>query len=152
MGREVRMVPPTWAHPKHDGRFVPMHDGKGGGAIINVAEWDEEYAAWQAGKVKDYGPEKWRDKAPDELGLRYTDWAGPRPSPDDYMPDWPAEQRTHWMMYESTSEGTPISPAFATPEELARWLADTGASAFGSSTLTYDQWLAKCLADEGGAP
>lgn len=75
---------------------------------------------------------------------RYTDWAGPRPSPDDYMPDWPEDQRTHLMMYEDTTEGTPISPAFATPEELARWLADTGASAFGNMTATYEQWLATC--------
>ena len=45
------------------------------------------------------------------------------------------------MMYEDTTEGTPISPAFETPEELARWLADTGASAFGSLTATYDEWL-----------
>lgn len=36
---------------------------------------------------------------------------------------------------------SPISPVFRTPEELARWLADTGASAFGTLTSTYDQWL-----------
>jgi hypothetical protein len=47
-------------------------------------------------------------------------------------------------MYEDTSEGTPFSPAFATPEELARWLADTGASAFGDMTATYEQWLRTC--------
>lgn len=28
-----------------------------------------------------------------------------------------------------------------TPEALARWLADTGASSFGSNTATYEQWL-----------
>jgi hypothetical protein len=48
------------------------------------------------------------------------------------------------MMYETTSEGTPISPAFRTPEALARWLADTGASAFGNETATYEEWLAAC--------
>ena len=47
-----------------------------------------------------------------------------------------------WQMWETTSEGSPISPVFETPEELARWLADTGASALGSQTATYDQWLA----------
>lgn len=46
-----------------------------------------------------------------------------------------------WQMWETTSEGSPISPVFGTPEELARWLADTGASAFGNLTSTYDQWL-----------
>ena len=46
-----------------------------------------------------------------------------------------------WQMWETTSEGSPISPVFATPEDLARWLADTGASAFGSQGATYEQWL-----------
>ena len=59
----------------------------------------------------------------------------------DYMPAWPDAERTHFMMYENTSEGTPISPAFETPEELARWLADTNASAFGNSGASYEAWL-----------
>lgn len=54
------------------------------------------------------------------------------------------------MMYENTSEGTPISPVFETPEALARWLADNNASAFGGMGATYEQWLATCR--EGFAP
>jgi hypothetical protein len=46
-----------------------------------------------------------------------------------------------WQMWETTSEGSPISPVFASPEELARWLADTGASTFGSDTTDCDTWL-----------
>ena len=46
-----------------------------------------------------------------------------------------------WQMWETTSEGSPISPVFAAPEELARWLADNGASTFGSDTTTYEKWL-----------
>jgi hypothetical protein len=72
------------------------------------------------------------------------------PDKRDYMPDWPEDQRTHYMMYEDTSEGTPISPAFPTPEELARWLADTGASAFAGQTASYDAWLR--IARGGFAP
>jgi hypothetical protein len=79
----------------------------------------------------------------EEKGLQETlEYEGNPPNQDEYMPSWPEEQRTHWMMYEDVSEGTPISPAFETPEELARWLADTGASALGGDTATYDQWLA----------
>lgn len=73
--------------------------------------------------------------------MTYEQWAGQRPHKDDYMPDWPAEQRTHLMMYEDTTEGTPISPAFKTPEELARWLVDNKASACGSDTGSYEDWL-----------
>jgi hypothetical protein len=46
-----------------------------------------------------------------------------------------------WQMWENTSEGSPISPVFKTPEALARWLSDNGASTFGSSTADYDTWL-----------
>ncbi len=159
MGREVRRVPDDWVHPKFPddhyeprqrGRYVPLYEG--GDYLVRATEWDDEWARWQAGSVRQYGAgeQKWRAKEGDELHLRYTDWAGARPSPDDYMPDWPAEQRTHLMMYEDTSEGTPISPAFATPEELARWLADNGASSFGDSTATYEQWLG--IARGGWAP
>lgn len=55
-----------------------------------------------------------------------------------------------WQMWETTSEGSPVSPVFATAEELARWLADTGASSFGNMTATYEQWLGMCR--EGWAP
>lgn len=150
MGREVRRVPADWQHPRFPvnhyeehrrGAYIPLHEG---GYAESAAEWDEEWAQFQKGLVRSYsGEEKWRAREP-EAGPRYTDYAGERPSPDEYMPDWPEDQRTHFMMYEDTSEGTPISPAFATPEELARWLADTGASSFADMTATYEQWLSVC--------
>lgn len=48
-----------------------------------------------------------------------------------------------WQMWESVSEGSPISPVFETPEELARWLADTGAYAggVGPGHASYETWL-----------
>ena len=46
-----------------------------------------------------------------------------------------------YQMWEFTSEGSPISPVFDTPEGLARWLSDTQASAFGRITAQYDTWL-----------
>lgn len=64
-----------------------------------------------------------------------------RPDPADYMPEFPEGTATGWCMYETTSEGTPISPVLGTPEELAHWLADNGASTFGSMTTTYEHWL-----------
>lgn len=55
-----------------------------------------------------------------------------------------------WQMWETTSEGSPISPPMPTPEALARWLADNGASTFGRDTASYDQWLA--MTTPGWAP
>lgn len=46
-----------------------------------------------------------------------------------------------WQMWETVSEGSPISPVFETPERLAAWLAETQASACGHETATYEQWL-----------
>lgn len=46
-----------------------------------------------------------------------------------------------WQMWETTSEGSPMSPIFSTPEELAQWLTDSKASAFGRETATYSQWM-----------
>ena len=130
MGREVRRVPANWQHPKDEltGRYKPLYSG-------------ECYAQSAA---------EFMEKANAEGLQEAIDWHGQAPDKNDYMPDWPESERTHYMMYEDTSEGTPISPAFATPEELARWLADTGASAFGDSTASYEAWLR--VANGGYAP
>ena len=42
-----------------------------------------------------------------------------------------------YQMWETVSEGSPVSPVFATPEELARYLADSK-----ESSANYEQWLA----------
>ena len=68
----------------------------------------------------------------------------------DCMPVFSESEATHFMMYEDVSEGTPISPAFATPEELARWLVENGASAFAGQTASYEAWLR--IAKGGYAP
>jgi hypothetical protein len=159
MGREVRMVPADWEHPKYRedtaphehavGRYIPLFDGSYEEA---AREWDKGWEKWQEGLVEDYsatGP-GWRPVDQKYHDMRYTDYAGSRPSPDGYMPTWPEGIATHYRMYETTSEGTPISPAFETPEALARWLADTGASSFAGMTATYEQWLA--VARGGYAP
>jgi hypothetical protein len=139
MGREVRRVPANWQHPKNEkGKYAPLYDGKD--YERRVREWDEGAAKWAEGLRDDFNG-GWMPIGTDVDSTTYVEWDGERPAAEDYMPNWPASERTHCMMYEDTSEGTPISPAFATPEELARWLADTGASAFGPFTADYDHWL-----------
>lgn len=129
MGREVRRVPADWQHPKDEltGRYKPLYPG-------------EEYDRRATGFL---------EKANAEGLQEAVEWYG-CVDKNDYMPNWPKSERTHYMMYEDTSEGTPISPAFATPEELARWLVDTGASAFGGQTASYEGWLR--VAQGGWAP
>lgn len=140
MGREIRRVPANWEHPKDAaGHYQPLHDGLN----KRLAAWDEENAKWAEGLRRGYEGQ-WVPVDPEYLGSPFAEWDGERPDPKDYMPDWPESERTHLQMYEDCSEGTPISPVCAMPEECARWLADNKASAFGDMTATYDQWLATC--------
>jgi hypothetical protein len=146
MGREVRRVPKGWQHPKRkrfnpftmreEESYQPMFDRSFAEAM---EEWYAAWKAWERGERPSYCDEE-------SAKLQYWEWNGGPPDPEYYMPQWPESERTHLVMYENTSEGTPISPAFETPEELARWLADNGASAFGNDTATYEQWLATCKA------
>lgn len=137
MGREVRMVPADWAHPQDErGDYIPLY---GGSVAKQQALWDEEAAQWEKGLCRDGS--KWVPKRP-SMNFPYTEWNGERPKPEDYMPDFPEGSATHFMMYETTSEGTPISPAFASAEELARWLANSHASYFGTIEASYETWLA----------
>jgi hypothetical protein len=123
MGREVRRVHPDWVHPRDkNGRHIPLFEGD---AYKEKLDGWIEMASREGEKVAD-------------------EWFGSKPDPSDYMPKWTAEEATYYMMYEDTTEGTPISPAFATIEELARWLSDNGASAFGYMTASYEAWLNTC--------
>ena len=150
MGREVRRVPADWKHPKHftagihgiEERYKPLSPGQD--YQSHVDDWDNGLTKWKSG----FRPAHCTDPA--DKDMCYEQWNGQRPHRDDYMPNWPASERTHYMMYEDTSEGTPISPAFATPEDLARWLADTGASSFAGEPASYEGWLR--VANGGFAP
>ena len=60
------------------------------------------------------------------------------------MPAWGEQERTHFQMYETTTEGTPISPVMESPEALARWLVDNKADAGAGQHASYEAWLRVC--------
>lgn len=125
MGREVRKVPPNWQHPKDD------RDGSWYRPLFDGSDYQTRVASW--------------NKAVAERGLQGAiDYEVNPPDANDFMPVWPDSERTHYMMYETTTEGTPISPAFSTPEELARWLTESNASANGYEGASYESWLRVC--------
>ena len=139
MGREVRKVPKDWQHPiKFVGsmnriHFVPLYRFRD--LSEEIKEWDEEKIQWDSGAF-------WNDSSYDKYKhLSYEEYAGRRPDYKYHMPKWNKEDATHYMMYETCSEGCPISPAFETPEDLAKWLVDNNASVFGSRTEEYEGWL-----------
>lgn len=58
------------------------------------------------------------------------DYIGGAPDERDstlYTPEgWPPKEERGWVVYETVSEGTPITPCFATAAELVDWLAEKG--------------------------
>jgi hypothetical protein len=136
-------VPADWQHPKDEqGRFKPLFDGADFGRKVKA--WNEAAAAWAKGLRDDFKGGLIPFDGTEPAGA-YEQWDGERPDPADYMPQWDSSQATHLMMYECTTGGTPISPAFASAEELARWLSETRANAFAHESADYEHWLALIL-------
>ena len=119
MGREIRMVPPNWDHPKqegaYDGRLQPMFDCTFEEA---AADWKKNFAAWESGERPSYCSE-------DSKTLEFWEWNGEPPERAYYRP-WKDDEATWVQLWETVSEGTPVSPPFATKEELVDYLATHG--------------------------
>jgi hypothetical protein len=123
MGREIRRVPANWEHPKHEvwripqyayvQEYQPMFDEP---FAPKMREWYAEWEKWERGEK----PEGSEDT------LNFWDWDGGPPDPKYYRPAWKAEDMTWWQVYETVSEGTPVTPPFATAEELIDYLATNG--------------------------
>lgn len=107
MGREVRRVPPGWEHPRNArGHYIPMH---GEGFPKALASWEEARAQFESKRPLDIHDNPY-------LGT-FEEWAGQRPSPDDYV-DFKGAEATAYQVYETVSEGTPTSPVFTTTGDL----------------------------------
>ena len=157
MSRELRMVPANWEHPKEWNPYrgevykpllgYDFEESFNNWREHDMPEWLEHYDQWQVGKKWDYGDKKYKNIPEKYSGWSYEKYAGPcpaSPDPNDYMPQWSDEEKTHYMMYETCSEGTPISGVFESKEKLCKWLEESGASAFGAETANYDWWLGVC--------
>jgi len=118
MGREVRRVPPDWDHEKYSDQPLGDRFGK------ELDDWLKGYFEWQKGYRYSRLVEKWIPIEEEYKQYPYTDFAGERPNVTDYMPDWNESERTHYQAYENVTEGTPISPVFATEEEMIDWLVE----------------------------
>jgi len=116
MGREIRRVPANWEHPKDEqGHYHPMYDNDFDTAL---EKWLEGYNQWKLGTHPDQQGEYYNGKDP------YWEWEGPPPNPYYYHPKW--ENSEWYQVYETVSEGTPVTPPFATKEELIDYLVTNG--------------------------
>ena len=150
MGREIRRVTPNWEHPQreqcphiggitkaHPGGFSewsrgkcfqPMHDQDYKSA---VKEWKEEFMQWERGEHPD---QDWASE--------YWEYAGNPPDPESYRPvAWTEEEATHYQVYETVSEGTPISPIFENLDQLIEWLIKEGYSEKSAKAFAKSGWV-----------
>ncbi len=113
------MVDSEWEHPKmknYTDRYQPMFDRC---FDEDFDEWCREYKMWKLGVHKD------QKEYPAHKNDLYWDWAGTPPDPTYYLPR-PFKNPTWLQMYETVSEGTPVTPKFGTPEELVNYLVENG--------------------------
>src|SRR3972149_2654391 len=128
MGREIRRVPPNWEHPQRErcphyggieghksgpafsewsrGKcFQPMSDQDYESA---AEEWKEGLLQWERGEHPD------QESSKTAMGCKeYWEYAGNPPDPEGYRPAaWTEEEATHYQVYETVSDGTPVSPVF----------------------------------------
>lgn len=140
MGREIRRVPPQWEHPRQTCKHSPWRGGcedakNHGGQCYRplydscykdaADEYVENIVLWSKGAHPDQQ---------DEGMARYKyywDWDGAPPDEGAYRPEW-REEPTWFQVYETVSEGTPVTPAFPTRRELVDYLVSYGD--------TWNQW------------
>lgn len=129
MGREIRRVPADWDHPKAQMPYGydhhPMHDETFADAW---AEWEGDKAKWLAG-IYEYQP----DDYPRTV-QGFIEYCGSPPDPEYYRPEWPEESRTHYQVYETVSEGTPISPPLPSPEAVVEWMVANDDPVWGATS------------------
>lgn len=101
MSRKVRRVPANWKHPeKSPGRYQPLFEGEPD-LDEQIKQWHKDAELWSKGEH----PIQHDPKYPSAANCAtFKEWHGGPPNPDNYMPFWPLEQRTHYQMYETDAE------------------------------------------------
>jgi len=125
MGREIRRVPANWEHPKDEkGHYIPLLD-----VVYEdyAREWMDGCIAWENGTHEHILD----DPSNKESTPFYWDWNGMPPDKNKCRPKFETEP-TWYQSYETISEGTPVTPPFATKEELIEYLVKNGDF--------WDQW------------
>lgn len=141
MGRELRMVPPNWDHPK----VLRSHGGEGYQPMFRetfeaAAEgWKRGFRNWENGVRPEYCDET-------SARLEYWEWSGAPPTDREYYRPWSDEEATWYQIWETVSEGTPVSPPFETQDELIEYLVEHGdywdqkRREEGRTTMNCDPW------------
>ena len=98
MGREIRKVPSGWEHPRYTTENAP--------SLALVGTYQPQFEQTFSERLKE----------------------DPNCADEDPATSRPEEMAggTHRQLYESTTEGTPISPVFPDVQALAKYLLENG--------------------------
>jgi hypothetical protein len=114
---EIRKVPSNWKHPKKkNGSYQPMYDKY---YIDALNEWISNHTKWEDGTHPCLiGHPEYKETYP-----FYAMWENEPPLVDYYqLKKYSEKELTHVQMYETVSEGIPISPVFENRKDLYEWL------------------------------
>jgi hypothetical protein len=142
MGREIRRVPKGWQHPKDErtGRYIPLHDHDYESA---AREWIADLMAWENGaNVLPSGSDVAWSR---EHSRYFWEYAGGPPDEELCRPKWSADEATCYQVYETVSEGTPVSPVFDTLDAMVSWLVSEGYSQLAAERFARDGWAMSAM-------
>lgn len=151
MGREIRRVPPNWEHPRYTadnardrraiGQYISMYDQDYDSA---AREWMDEFQLWLRGEHD--GQTKYKTET-----KYFWDYHGGPPDEGSYRPAF-TEEPTWYQVYETVSEGTPVTPPFATTAELVDYLVSVGEMAGTRYNRKYSRAAAEKFVETEWAP
>lgn len=151
MGREIRRVPPNWEHPRYTaddardrrniGEYKSLYDEDYETA---AQEWLKNFDLWRAGAH----PSQSGKYASDSK--YYWEWDTP-PNEEYYRPKFTTEP-TWYQAYETVSEGSPVTPPFATQAELIDYLVNVGEMAGTQYQRKLSRPAAEKFVSGGWAP
>lgn len=147
MGREVRKVPPNWEHPQTERHgqtdLQPMFNRHIDDAM---KEWLSDFDRIRGGNLSDIEVECYGSSS-----CPLAAWMADESPPDlAYHRPWRDEEATWFQVWETVSEGTPITPPFATREELIAHLVAHGTT--WDDGRGYSRVAAEAFVREGWAP
>lgn len=137
LSREVRRVPLDFEHPRNSRGLQPIFNAF---YVPTVRDWLKRRDAWMMGERPEWFTER--------EGKPYTfeEYEDNGPDPDYYYPgeSWPEGAELGICMYESVTEGTPISRIYPDTELGRHEMAVELAGGSGSITdgMTASDWRA----------
>lgn len=125
MGREIRKVPANWKHPQR-GKDKDTY-ARGGPQPMFDKNFDDKFAEWLVDFDR-FRANGLTDDQREYYPRGLADWLQDEGSPPDpaYYRPWGDEDATWFQVWETISEGTPVTPPFATENELVDYLARHG--------------------------